>query len=243
MTLEQTRQMGIEFERRIQTIDPTTEVVAKMETDDIYSYLNQFQLQYIKTLYLADQQAEQSSNQSAKIQDVLKTLVQTVKISKSDITQNDDYNIDVVLPNNYFQYISSSSDITSNYKSAHDKSTTPNMLVKWSDAQKMQSSFYDKFKILRNPVCCLKNGMLNITHDLYTDIDRVSLTYIRKPLEFSIISDIACELPYECFEDLVSGAVELYFAYKYKVSLASQAAKRNATRRELGTDNQTNQTE
>lgn len=40
MTLEQTRQLGIEFERRVQTMIPETEFVAKLDTDTIYSYLN-----------------------------------------------------------------------------------------------------------------------------------------------------------------------------------------------------------
>jgi hypothetical protein len=40
MSIEETRQLGIEFERRIQAIDPTAEIVGKMSTDDIYSYLN-----------------------------------------------------------------------------------------------------------------------------------------------------------------------------------------------------------
>ena len=76
MSIEETRQLGIEFERRIQAIDPTAEIVGKMSTDDIYSYLNQYQLQYIKSLYIADGQAESQSRQSYKIQDTLKPILQ-----------------------------------------------------------------------------------------------------------------------------------------------------------------------
>jgi len=43
MTIDQTRQMAVEFERRINTIDPSTESLAKMDTDTIFSYLNQYQ--------------------------------------------------------------------------------------------------------------------------------------------------------------------------------------------------------
>ena len=43
MTLNQTRQLGIEFERRIQTILPATENIAKLDTETIYSFLNQYQ--------------------------------------------------------------------------------------------------------------------------------------------------------------------------------------------------------
>jgi hypothetical protein len=42
MTLEQTRLLGIEFERRVQTMIPETEFSLKLDTETIYSYLNQF---------------------------------------------------------------------------------------------------------------------------------------------------------------------------------------------------------
>ena len=42
MTIYQTRQLGIEFERRVQTILPATEASAKLDTETIYSFLNQF---------------------------------------------------------------------------------------------------------------------------------------------------------------------------------------------------------
>jgi hypothetical protein len=51
MTLEQTRQLGIEFERRVQTMIPETEFVAKLDTETIYSYINQYQDQLIHELY------------------------------------------------------------------------------------------------------------------------------------------------------------------------------------------------
>jgi len=42
MTLDETRQLGIEFERRCQTFDPSLQTVGKLDTEDIYSYLNQY---------------------------------------------------------------------------------------------------------------------------------------------------------------------------------------------------------
>jgi hypothetical protein len=40
MSLQETRQLGIEFERRVQTMIPETEIVSKLDTDTIYSFLN-----------------------------------------------------------------------------------------------------------------------------------------------------------------------------------------------------------
>jgi hypothetical protein len=51
MTLPQTRQLGIEVERRLQTILPTLKLENKIDTEDIYAFLNQFQKQYVDQLY------------------------------------------------------------------------------------------------------------------------------------------------------------------------------------------------
>jgi hypothetical protein len=42
MTAEQTRQLGIEFERRCQTFDSAMVTAGKIDTEDIYSFLNQY---------------------------------------------------------------------------------------------------------------------------------------------------------------------------------------------------------
>lgn len=246
MKEEDTRNLGIEFERRIQAIDPTTEVVGKMDTDDIYSYLNQYQDQYIKSLYLADGQAQSQTRPSIKIQDALKPLLKQSLKKPLDTDQGTfDYeHTDFELPGDYYMYVRSVSHITSSYQSATEDSYAQNIMLKQEDAQKVIEAFYDKNRILRNPVCTLVNDTtLEVIHDAYTTIDSINITYIKQPNKFGWINGewISCELPLECFDDLVSGAVELYFNYKYKATLASQAARRNATRRELGTDQQPTQ--
>jgi len=42
MTIEETRQLGIEFERRVQTMIPEKEVYDKLDSDTIFSFLNQY---------------------------------------------------------------------------------------------------------------------------------------------------------------------------------------------------------
>lgn len=42
MTLQQTRQLGIEFERRLFEIYPEFRTTVKLDTDTIYSFLSEF---------------------------------------------------------------------------------------------------------------------------------------------------------------------------------------------------------
>ena len=56
MTLTETRQLGIEVERRLQTILPSFKIENKIDTEDIYAFLNQFQKQYSDAIYRQDDQ-------------------------------------------------------------------------------------------------------------------------------------------------------------------------------------------
>jgi hypothetical protein len=40
MTLEDTRRLGMEFERRVQTMIPEKQFLEKLDTETIYSFLN-----------------------------------------------------------------------------------------------------------------------------------------------------------------------------------------------------------
>ena len=51
MSIEETRQLGIEFERRIQTMMPEKEFISKLDTETIYSFLNQYQDKFVHELY------------------------------------------------------------------------------------------------------------------------------------------------------------------------------------------------
>lgn len=51
MTIQETRQMGIEFERRVQTMIPQKEIAEKLDTQTIFSFLNQYQDKYIHDIY------------------------------------------------------------------------------------------------------------------------------------------------------------------------------------------------
>lgn len=217
MTLAQTRQLGIEVERRLQTILPTLKIENKIDTEDIYAFLNQFQKQYIDALYRQGDQVESGTRLATMTEDLLRTLtahstLTEVEPDTSLDVNNKRYN----LPSDYYQYIRSVSKVTSTYKDASTDTIASNTLVKQSDANKIINQYYDKNRILRNPAAVLEGsntnptGTLKIIYDIYTTIDSVNLTYIKLPCDFSVITGVACELPYTCFEELVAGATELY---------------------------------
>jgi hypothetical protein len=133
-------------------------------------------------------------------------------------TSDPDYdanNVVYELPEGYYKYIRSVSDVTGTYKSGLEHTKASNVLIKQVDANKVINQYYDKNRILRNPVVILEKGntargRLKVIHDAYTTINSVDLTYLRLPGDFSILTGVACELPYTCFEELVSGATDLY---------------------------------
>lgn len=212
MTLQDTRNLGIEFERRLQTVSPSFKIENKIDTEDIYAFLNQFQKQYIDALYMQDDSLTSDARNTLLVEDVLRTLTKHAKVG-SYTTNSNDYDTRhylFALPVDYYKYIRSSSHVTSDYTSSVRNAYLSNKFVKQSDFDQITAQSYDKNKILRNPIVTLEGNKLKVISDGYTNIDSIDVVYIKMPQEFSILNDTECELPYECFETLVSGAVNLY---------------------------------
>ena len=214
MTIEQTRQLGIEFERRLQTMFPAAKTVAKVDTEDIYSFLNQYQLQYIQQLYLSEDQAQSQTRPSILVQDILRTLIKHSRLTHGAF----DYSADIdnhtfALPSDYYQYIRSVSIVRGTYKGHSTNKIVPNVLAKQSEVSSAIESYYDDGRILRNPIVVLEGDRIKVVHDQYTTVGAVDLTYLRLPSQFDVLTNTACELPYECFGDLVAGALDLYIRH------------------------------
>lgn len=223
MTLDQTRKLGIEFERRLQTINENMKISDKIDTDDIYSYLNQYQDQFIKTIYLTQDNVKQGTKALAKLQDYLKTLVKEQSYSYSE---------SVVLPDNYLMYLSSNSVVTVSYLTNNNSFIIDNTIIKQSDAYKFKAEGFNKGRVLQHPIVYLTDNTLHLIKDEYTTPTLITLQYVSKPNYFDINTGTACELPYECFEDIVNGSVDLYFEYKYKINLAKQQPKQQNQQQE-----------
>lgn len=236
MTEVQTRQLGIEFERRLQLIDPKSASLEKLDTDTIYSFLSQYQYRYIKSLYLSEDQLQTGSRSQRKIADAVKSLLKRKILKpKSDIIEIDSNEamitknvVTAILPDDYFLYVRSNSIVTSNYKSDETLTSTeytPNLQIKQDEAWQVLYKYYNAAAIMKNPCVVLSNvddvPCMKIIHDQYTNISEIDLTYYRLPYNFNILNfnnnDTAvgavhniCELPFNCFNELIEGAVDMF---------------------------------
>lgn len=258
MTAEQTRQLGIEFERRIQQMYPAFISEQKLDTDTIYSFLNQFQNRYIRTLYLADAQHSTANEYAVYVSDILKSLIKRTTISvMANTNSTDDITWKASLPTDYFFYVRSNSIESKNYKTNVTTSVhAPNKIIKQKEVANIISSFYNTGAILVNPCIVLDNYDSNgpyveIITDKYTEVQSIDLVYIKCPYKFNVLNydntktetgsvHNTCELPYICFNEIVEGAVELYITEnKFRLQMNnSQSNQKQQDQPQRQEDNQ-----
>lgn len=54
---------------------------------------------------------------------------------------------------------------------------------------------------------------LNVIYDQYTNPEGIKIVYYAQPQHFDIMTSTWCELPMDAFDDIVTGAVDLYVQY------------------------------
>lgn len=225
MTLNETRQLGIEFERRIQTMIPEKEF-DKLDTETIYSFLNQYQDRYIHDIYRNLDNIQSGTKLSSHVESVLQTLLKTSELIAAGNSNPIDTPLSIVceLPPDFDMYVRSTSIVsdTYNFKTLNNTNQglkiIPNQFISQNDAWKLFETPNNTLRILRQPAAILsKNNVgectLTVIHDRYTNIQKVGLTYYAKPTYFDIMTSTACELPIDVFDDIVSGAIDLYIQY------------------------------
>jgi hypothetical protein len=95
----------------------------------------------------------------------------------------------------------------------------PNMLSSQSDVWKLIETPHDSLRILRYPAAVLNKytesgkPTLSVIYDRYTVVNGIKIVYYKEPKHFDLMTSTACELPIDAFDDLVSGAVDLYVQY------------------------------
>lgn len=225
MTPNETRQLGIEFERRIQTMIPEKEF-DKLDTETIYSFLNQYQDRYIHDIYRNLDNIQSGTKLSSHVESVLQTLLKTSELTVAGNSNPIDTPLSIVceLPPDFDMYVRSTSIVSDTYNFKVSNNTNqglkiiPNQFVSQNDAYKLFETPNNTLRILRQPAAILSKNKagectLTVIHDRYTNIQKVGLTYYAKPAYFDIMTSTACELPIDVFDDIVSGAIDLYIQY------------------------------
>lgn len=237
MTHEETRAMIIEIERRLQTMDPTMQIQNKIETDDIVSFLNQYQNMFIKDVYLSKSKVKDDKRLSSKLNDYLSTLY--TKQSLQTNINRDNYTVVYTIPSEYLSYIDSTSLISNTLyiKPTNEYKVHNEYIDNIQDINNIINEVYNAGFIMRKPVITVSQynneRTLTVFHDIYTHIFNTDLFYIRIPQPITLDDDSACELPYECFDDLVQGTVDLYVSTKYKLS-QPKTKKKNEDKEQEG---------
>ena len=78
------KNMQMEFERRIQLIDPTLTIDQKPNSDLIFSILNEAQDRYVMMNYVGDDQMETETNIHTRNTDSIKNVFKNHKKTKKE---------------------------------------------------------------------------------------------------------------------------------------------------------------
>ena len=210
MSLKETRQLGIEFERRVQTMIPETEMVSKLDTETIYSYLNQYQDKFIHDLYKVIDNIQTPSKPSSYIETILQGLIKSYTKNV-----NGESNFDVQLPRDFGLYITSSTVVEDShrYKQVNGAGEIPNILISKTKAQELITRPQDNMRIMRHPIAYIDNDKISVFYDRYTTPTQFKMFYYRVPKYMDLFKEQPCELSMDVFDDLVTGAVDLYTQY------------------------------
>lgn len=220
MTLQETRQLGIEFERRVQTMIPETEFSRKLDTETIYSFLNQYQDKYIHEIYSRLDRIQSPSNVSARVEAIMQGLLTSAELEKID-AEDATGAILYQMPDNFGLYVNSISKVSKTFQlkqKTNGAGSIPNVLLSQTEFDKFIQTPYDSLRIMRRPVALLAEyktdkPVLKVLYDKYTTCEGVSLSYYKVPDYMNVLTSTPCELPMDTFDDLVTGAVELYVQY------------------------------
>ena len=171
------------------------------------------------------------------LQDLLKK--QDIVLNDSDHKPG---HIVVDLSEDFGLYLRSTSKVSSTYlfkeytegESFDEPGYIPNKLMSQTEASKIIETPRNQFRILKYPVAVLSKYVLvdgerfpsdfphqfggnaptlTIIHDRYTNIESIHVLYYKMPAHFSTLTNTPCELSADVFDDLVSGAINLYIQY------------------------------
>lgn len=235
------RQLQIEFERRLQLMDPELVGTNKLNSDTIFSFINEAIDKFYKTRYSGINSKSEGFEQSQKRIDDLRNLIKTATFTDQIINEGNIYKVE--LPKDYVLMLGDTAGITplDEYAQCWELNEDGDYLIKYNDTIEATIETIDRQ--LNNSLsehllkyCNARPLKLIQGSDvlLYTDgkykVSEYKITYLSKPLfidSSNITNTEYTSLPEHTHMEIVKMAVQLYLATKPMQHYSAYSAEVN----------------
>lgn len=223
------REFQIEFERRLQLMDPNLVIKEKLTSDTIISFINEAIDKFYKTRYSGINFKAQGFEQTQKRIDDLRTLIKNKKYTEGSINKSDRNSYSVELPEDYVLLLGDTAGIQpSNLNECWETNERGEYIIKYTDTLESTIETLDRQlgnSLSEHKLKYCQARPLKLIQDnnviLYTDgnykISEYQITYLAKPSEInsSNITNLEyTDLPEHTHMEIVKMAIQIYLATK-----------------------------
>ena len=223
------RGFQIEFERRLQLMDPNLVIKEKLTSDTIISFINEAIDKFYKTRYSGINFKAQGFEQTQKRIDDLRTLIKNKKYTANSINKGDRNSYSVELPEDYVLLLGDTAGIQpSNLNECWETNERGEYIIKYTDT--LESTIETLDRQLSNSLSehklkyCQARPLKLIQDNnviLYTDgkykVSEYEITYLAKPSKINssnITNTEYTDLPEHTHMEIVKMAIQIYLATK-----------------------------
>lgn len=223
------REFQIEFERRLQLMDPNLVIKDKLSSDTIISFINEAIDKFYKTRYSGINFKAQGFEQTQKRIDDLRTLIKNKKYTEGSINKSDRNSYSVELPEDYVLLLGDTAGIQpSNLNECWETNERGEYIIKYTDTLESTIETLDRQlgnSLSEHKLKYCQARPLKLIQDnnviLYTDgnykISEYQITYLAKPskIDSSNITNLEyTDLPEHTHMEIVKMAIQIYLATK-----------------------------
>lgn len=235
------RQFQIEFERRLQLMDPELVRTNKLNSDTIFSFINEAIDKFYKTRYSGINAKTEGFEQSQKRIDDLRNLIKTFDYSDNIDSQGNVFKVE--LPEDYALLLGDTAGIIplDEYSECWPLDENGDYLIKYNDTIEATIETIDKQlnnslseHILKyctaRPLRLIQGNQINLYTDGKYSIQRYNIVYLSCPKFLdskNITNSEYTSLPEHTHMEIVKMAVQLYLATKPMQHYSAYSAEVN----------------
>lgn len=223
------RGFQIEFERRLQLMNPNLVIKDKLSSDTIISFINEAIDKFYKTRYSGINFKAQGFEQTQKRIDDLRTLIKNKKYTEGSINKSDRNSYSVELPDDYVLLLGDTAGIQpSNLNECWETNERGEYIIKYTDTLESTIETLDRQlgnSLSEHKLKYCQARPLKLIQDnnviLYTDgnykISEYQITYLAKPSKINssnITNTEYTDLPEHTHMEIVKMAIQIYLATK-----------------------------